>query len=453
MSHVSPVRRAACASFLGLCLAGVASAQDGSGSISGKVLQNVENVHGVDVALVDGDGIRLDLVAPDGSTLTTLSADGAYSFPGLAPGEYLLAAHAPDGRIAEATVPVASGVDTSAHVALIARKEAGVFLYSAAIGVEPGVTQNPDVDRNGIVDTADVDAVATGLGTDADRSLLDVDRDGDVDDADVAKVLAAFGKVVVNVGTKYQAQVTPGGSVAVIGDGVAQVRSESGSSTGLVEWAPAVVQTPGEVSGSPRRAIGRPLRTDLAPAPAIDTSRVRFTITEDVGVASSDEAGLFGFTHDPGDLTRLVVELATGRVKSGRIGLTLHGGVFADPVGIAGDVADGIIAFAPGGFALYHVVGVQGTLPADFPVLAGEAFAMGKCEPAKAAKKCQTRPARGGDTCKWPPPFSGTASCNGLGTVCSSEGAECVLGGSCNTCQTQCTRTGGGVLCDCWCQP
>lgn len=450
MRHLTPVPLALCVVLLGLFVAAETPAQDGSGSISGKVLQNVEDAHGVDVALVNGDGIRLDLVAPDGSTVTTLSANGDYSFPGLAPGEYQLVAHAPDGKVAESAIPVASGVETRAHVAIVARKEAGVFIYFAAMGVQQGVTHNPDVNVDGFVDTADVDAVKAGIGTAADRSRLDVDRDGDIDEADVAQVLAGFGKAIVNIGTKYQAQVTPGGSVAVIGDGLAHVRSESGSSTGLVEWALAQPPT----AAAERSGGRRQLRTELTPAPAIDTSRVRFTITEDVGVASSEEAGLFGFSHDPGDPTRLVVELATGRVKSGRIGLTLSGGIFAKPVNIAGDVGDGIIAFAPGGFALYHVVGVQGTLPEDFPGFAGEAFVMGKCEPAKADKRCQTRRATANDTCKWPAPFGGTARCLGFGDeVCRTENADCVLSGSCNKCKTECTLTGGGVLCGCWCLP
>ncbi len=429
----------------------------GGGSISGTVLENIENVYGIDIALEDGDGVLVELVSEDGDVTSTTSQNGSYSFTNLAPGEYQLIAYDRDSRTATADVSVASNLETTANVVLISRKAEGVFVYSPAIGVESGVDMNPDVNVDGIVNSADLVAVRQANGTEAFKSRLDVNRDNLVDDADVALVEAAFGKVIVNIGTKYQAQVTPGGSIAMIGEGLASVRSESGSTTGLVSWAPNVIAVPTEPTEPaeirPNFSADKPLALPKPMPKPGSKSAVRYKITEDTGVASSPIIGEFNFDETPSNLTWIDVDLETGRVKNGLIGLTLSGGFFSDPVNIEGDVPDGIIAFSADGFALYHVVNVTGTMPDNFPVYAGEAFVMGKCDPPKANVKCLTKRAKATDTCSWPAPFGGTGTCTGVGSICSTENAACASGGACKTCQTQCTRTLGGVLCGCWCLP
>lgn len=407
------------------------------GSIGGTVLENLENAHGVGVALPNANGVSIELTSLDGTVVATQSANGAFQFNGLAAGEYLLTVYDRERRPATATVSVADRINTTANVLLVARKRSA-FIYFAAVGVEAGKAGNPDVTRDGLVTNSDLAAVTQGVNQDATENLLDVNRDGAIDDKDIALVRAAFGKVVVNIGSHYQAQVTPAGSIAVIGDGVASVQSESGSSTGIVDWAPAVT------SGASREANPSVENVVIRP---VNKNRVRFQITEDVGGASSPEIGQFKFSHNESDPTWIDVSLTTGRVTGGRIGLTLNGDVFGHPVNIAGNVADGVIAFAPGGFALYHLVNVSGTLPKDFPVLAEQAFVMEKCEPAKKSKECDSVDAQG-VSCKWP--ITGKTGHCVLGFKCRTEGAACVLSGSCNTCQTQC-RAGGG--CDCWCLP
>ena len=414
-----------------------------AGSISGTVIENIENEHGVDVALADADGVLLELIAPDRSRRSTQSAGGAYGFTGLAAGDYQLIAHDREGRVATATVSVADGIDTDANVVLISRKEEGVYVYHAAMGVEAGAAGNPDVNLDGIVDNQDLAEVTEGIGQSAAESPLDINRDGSIDQQDVAAVRSAFGKVVLTMGNHYQARVTSGGSLAVIGDGLATVRSEDGSSTGIVDWAPTVSQVP--VIHELRTAQANAARAAIRP---VNKKKVRFRITEDVGVASSPEIGLFNFSENPDDLTWIDVSLRTGRVKGGRIGLTLSGGVFASPVDIAGEVEDGLIAFAPGGFALYHVVNVNGELPEDFPFYAEEAFVMGKCDPPKKDKSCTSSMVTG-HACTWP--ITGNSGTCSIGFACDDEGGDCAISGQCKTCETQCSATGGGTMCGCWC--
>lgn len=420
-----------------ICIAGMPLAMTNAwavGSISGSVIENIENDQGIGVALASANGVAIDLTSSSGSVVSTQSASGAYQFSGLAAGEYLLTAHDREGQTATANVSVADGLNTTANVMLIARKRAA-FIYFAAVGVEAGQPGNADVTRDGIVNNDDLTAVTQGVGQDARESLLDINRDRVINSKDISLVRAAFGKVVVNIGSHYQAQVTPAGSIASIGDGMASVQSESGVSTGVVDWAPAL-KTP-DAKPAEGKVVIQP----------INRTKVRFQITEDLGVASSPEIGEFKFSHNPSDLTWIDVSLKTGRVLGGRIGLTLSGGALETPVNIAGNVADGVIAFAPGGFALYHLVNVNGTLPKNFPLLAEKAFVMEKCEPPKADKRCETVMGQN-LACKWP--ITGNPGTCIIGFKCRTEGAACVVGGSCNTCQTQC-RVGGG--CDCWCLP
>ncbi|ANM31710.1 hypothetical protein ABI59_22340 [Acidobacteria bacterium Mor1] len=416
-----------------------------AGSISGTVIENIENRYGVDVALVDGNGVLLELVGPDRSVTSTVSASGAYAFTGLAAGDYQLTAYSRSGKTASATIPVSAGGDTDANVVLIARKEAEVYVYFAAMGVDEGEA-SPDVTLDGFIDNQDLAEVTEGFGESVeDYPLLDVNQDGSINQADADKVTSSLGKVVLAMDHHYQAQVTPGGSVAVIGDGLATVRSESGRSTGIVDWAPALQPTPvirdvkpmGDSAAVAEQTVQMP----------VNKKRVRFTITEDIGVASSPELGLFSFAENPDDLTWIDVSLKTGRVKGGRIGLTLTNGAFSDPVSIAGEVADGVIAFSPGGFALYHVVNVAGEFGDDFPMFPGEAFVMGKCDPPKESKDCDSSMVTNATCTK--PITGGTGTCL-IGFACDNEGADCVVDGSCNKCVTHC-RVGGG--CDCWCLP
>ena len=413
-----------------------------AGTISGTVIENVENAHGIGVALSSASGVLIDLTSSSGPGMSTQSANGAFTFAGLAAGEYLVTAHDRQGRTTTATVSVANGLTTTANVILIPRKEAGVFIYFAAFGVEPGRPGNADVNGDGIVNNGDLAAVTQGVGQSAEENLLDVNRDGIIDQKDIDLVKGAFGKVVVTIGSHYQAEVTPGGSIAVIGDGAASVQSESGTSTGIVDWAPAVLSTSAAANRHDPGSV-----TKAAAARPVNRNKVRFQITEDVGIAVSPEVGPFSFSHNPDDLTWIDVSLKTGRVTGGRIGLTLSGGDFGPPVNIAGNVADGVVAFAPGGFALYHLVNVSGILPENFPMFAGEAFVMEKGEPAKEDKECDYVLAQN-VPCKQP--VTGAPGTCTLGHKCRRENADCVLGGECNKCVTQCAAGGG---CSCWCLP
>lgn len=414
-----------------------------TGSVNGTVIESIENSYGIDIALQDASGIQVQLTGPDGSVLSTATQNGAYSFGDLAPGEYQLTVHDRLGKTAAAAVSVADGLVTIANALLIPSKSAGVFIYYAAMGIEVSGADNPDVDRDGIVRNADLNAVVQSVGQNANESLMDVNRDGVINQRDVNAVRTAFGKVVLTIGAHYQAQVTAGGSVAVIGDGLAFVRSEQGSSTGVVTWAPPVV--PASVAVSAR---GADVTSNRAAAQPAIRNTIRFQITEDVGVASSPEIGLFSFAHNPDDLTWIDVSLQTGRVRSGRIGLLLDGEAFGKPLPISGSVSDGLIAFAPGGFSLYHVVNVAGKLPPDFPGYPNEAFVMEKCEPAKKNKDCLSQMVTGG-ACTWP--ITGNSGTCSIGFKCSTEDADCVVGGQCKKCDTQCTATGGGTMCGCWC--
>ena len=407
---------------LAIAVVPISEAAADGGTLRGTVLENVENEYGIDVAMVNGDGISIQAIGPGNNVSSTRSRHGSYAFRGLAPGDYELVVHTRDGGMVSSKTSVAAGLATTLNVLLISRKPEGAFTYSPAIGVEQGITDNPDVTGDGRIDSDDIEAVTAVLGLEGKRADEDVNRDGFIDQRDLQAVEDAYGRVVVSVDSLYQAQVTPGGSVAVIGDGLASIRSESGHSTGHVSWAPG--------GGN---------------------DRVRFVIKEDRGIASSPEIGEFRFTENPRDRTWIDVDLESGRVLDGRIGLTLTGGLFVYPVSISGDVPDGLIAFAPGGFSLYHLVDVHGKIPADAPAYGGEAYAMGKCDEAKEDVDCPSENAGGTDACFWILDNS-NGTCDG-GSKCTNEDADCAIRGDCKTCRTRCQRSliGGQVLCECGC--
>ncbi|MBI4606881.1 MAG: hypothetical protein HY721_33375, partial [Planctomycetes bacterium] len=181
--------------------------------------------------------------------------------------------------------------------------------------------------------------------------------DGAIDEEDVERLKGVFGRVIVHVGSQYAAQVSPGGSVARIGEGLAVVSSLEGHTAGVLHPGPTA-------------------------------SVVRFEVTEDRGTAvweGPEFSFVFPFGENAENPSWIEVDLHSGRVLGGNLTVRLTIDLFDHRVvEVAAPIQDGFVVLRPHGFELYHLTGIRGTLPEDFPLFGGQAFLLGKCDIPKA---------------------------------------------------------------------
>ncbi|MEM7051419.1 MAG: carboxypeptidase regulatory-like domain-containing protein [Acidobacteriota bacterium] len=382
-----------------------------SGIVYGNAFGEVVNDEGRS-AMTPMTSLRVEMLGPERVIkVARADATGRYRFDGLPAGRYQVRATDAHGRSHEETVEVAKGVATRLNWLVDARKKDGLFPSYAAVAVDRD-GESPDINGDGFVGQYDLDFVSANRGLEGDGYSGDFDRNGRIDDRDIAALRAVFGRAVIRVPATIQAQVTPGGSFATLGDG-ASVLSGHGYTKGVLT------------------------RT-------ADPKVVRFTVSEDRGDASSPELGEFRFRENPENPTWIEVSLDTGLVLDGQMTLLFDDAPFGARASAKAEIGGGAIALAAGGFCAYRVVEVEGVVSAELSPLieATTAFVMGKGDDKKEDKACGTVAAPVGDP-----------MCNLGGTKCANNGAECASGGSCGFCSDVTAGGVGGTSCQgcaCW---
>ena len=394
------------------CKKEVPAPQPELGVIAGIVLDNVTNEHGIDVALQGSNDTKLELLS-DGRVEqeTRTDSDGRYTFKDLKRGSYKIRATIADGKSAEENADVLPHTTTALNFLIVPRKPEGIFPSYAGLALDISTTPNPDLNGNGLIDLEDHTTVTENLGQDPDKVPGDLNSDGTIDNQDLELLARNFGRAVLPLGVDYEASVTPGGTLAAIGSGEVFIQSGTGSTIGTLE------------------ATNQP---NLA----------SFTVKTDRGTATSEQIGDFEFKENVTNPSWIHVDLDTGRVVDGSLTLHFTGKQFPGELAIEGTIPDGMIALAPGGFRLYHLVGVAGTLPSEFPGYGGVTFLLSKCDPPPP-------PPTPGIPCATAAPVG-----NCVGGVQCAAGATCTLsggaGGPAGTCVT--VRNPRTSLCSCQCQ-
>lgn len=383
----------------------VPSTPEAMGVLTGVVLHDVPGATPAESFVEGLAGTLIDVLGEAFSASAVTDANGAYQVT-VPEGTYQIQASAPTGHAAVESSDVLGG--SVVHINFILDSADDTLLGSRGATLVVAGDPNPDVDASGVVDFADLEAVTCNEGVTAEVAEAeltgDLNGDGIVDAADIQIVEAAFGRTVLTTGNHYQAEVTPGGSMAVLGGGLGTVESGDGYTMGRLE-------------------------------PTGDPALARFVVEEDRGTATSPELGDFNFAENLADPTFILFEVDTGRVVGGSMTLLLDGGPFAGTYPVDSVIPDGMITFAPGGFERYHMVNVNGTLN-SLPVLGTVAMSMCKKQKKKKDKKCETVAA----TC---------------GTMCAVN-ATCAKNGKCGTCRTVRIRKywpNGRLRSDrCWCE-
>jgi hypothetical protein len=375
------------------------------GVLTGVVLQDVSCASPAESSVEGIAGTLIEVLGETFSASAVTDASGSYQVT-IPQGTYQIQATAPTGQSAVESSDVLVG--SVVHMNFTLDSADDTLLPSRGATLVVAGDPNPDVDANGIVDFADLEAVTANEGVTAavaEGELTgDLNADGIVDAADIQIVEAAFGRTVLNTANYYQAEVTPGGSMAVLGGGLGTVESGDGYTMGRLE-----------PTGDP--AVGR------------------FVVDEDRGTATSPELGDFTFDENSADPSFILFEVDTGRVVGGRMTLLLNGGPFSTTYSVDSLIPEGIVTFAPGGFERYHMVDVNGTL-SSLPVLGTVAMSMCKKEKKKKDKACATVAATCGRKC--------------------AVNATCAKNGKCGTCRTvriRKYRPDGRLYSDrCWCE-
>jgi len=356
-----------------------------TGTLSGVAVGDESCEIESEAGIVALSGTLIQALGESGSNVTVVDPNGAYQMT-LAEGTYLVEASTAEGHSAVVQVDILAG--SSVHVSFTFDPRDETLLPSRGSMLLADGDPNPDTDRNGIVDFVDRSYVRDNMGGDPADVAADItgdlDGDGDIDLVDLQIVRAAFGRSVLHLASHYQAEVTPGGSTATLGNGIATVTSGEGYTLGHLE-------------------------------PTEDPSVARFVIEEDRGTATSPELGDFEFFENPGDPSYILLDLDTGRVLDGRMTLNLEGGPFNGTYPVDSIVEDGIVTMDGGGFERYQLVPVEGTL-SSFPGLGTVAFAMCKKEKKKKNKACAT-------------------VAKACGVECAVN-ATCAKNGKCGTCFT-----------------
>ncbi|MEM7480075.1 MAG: hypothetical protein AAF481_02780 [Acidobacteriota bacterium] len=358
-------------------------------------------------------GVSLSLTGPGVPRGTNSNVGGRFRFGDLDRGTYKLTATDGDGRSYSVDVEVLPGVATRVNWLIDPRKDNGVYPSWASVAVDDGAP-NADFDGNGFVGLSDLDLVRANQGLDPEKATGDLNGDGVINQRDVQALKKVFGRAVIRVPALVQAQVTPGGSTADLGNGSASVVSGEGYTKGTLTRT----ANPGVV---------------------------RFTVLEDRGKAYSPELGEFTFTENKDNPTWVEVDLNTGLVLDGEMTLLFNDGPFLDGASATAEIDSGAVALAAGGFCAYRMVQVEGVVRAEFaPFLAAETtFAMDKGDEKKEDVACATVAAPVGDPL-----------CAQGGTKCADDGADCASGGACRTCKNIVTGDAGGVRCQgCSCFP
>ncbi|MEM7051034.1 MAG: hypothetical protein AAF604_15295 [Acidobacteriota bacterium] len=318
-------------------------------------------------------------------------ADGAYAVPSLAEGHYVVVAKdAASGASASYQVDIASGLETRLNFIHDDRRSDSLIAAPAAFILRDG-DPSPDPMRDGVVDLRDLEFVRSERGAVTDKPTDDADLndDGRVDDQDIAIVRSSFGRAALTLGTPFSADVQPGGSVCTLANGAIEIRSLAGHTTG------SLVELEGGV--------------------------VRLVVSDDSGVATSEQLGAMTFDDDPAAPSFIDVSLADGRVVGGEIGLNVDLDAYPETLVGSGKVAGGYVAFRPGGFERYRLTGIEGSLAVGATTVA---YACDEGNDKKEDKACET---------KQEP--RGSALCSFGGTACKTDGADCAKNGGCKTCR------------------
>lgn len=387
------------------------------GVVNGIVLDNVTNEQGIDVALKRSNDTKLELLSDGRVEQETLTdSDGRYTFKDLKRGSYRIRATIADGRSTEEDADVLPHTTTVLNFIIVPSKAEGVFPSYAGLAWDPSTTPNPDLNRNGLIDLDDYITVTENAGQDPYKLPGDLNNDGTIDNQDLELLSRNFGRAVLRLGADYEALVTPGGTIFSIGSGEAFIQSGTGNTIGTLE------------------ATNQP-------------NIVRVTVKTDRGTATSEQIGDFEFKENLTNPSWIDVNLNTGRVVDGLLTLHFTGRQFSGGLDIEGTIPDGLIALAPGGFSLYHLVGVTGTLPSEFPGYGGVTFTAKKCDPPPP--KPPTPPPTPGTPCATVAPVGNCL----LGVQCAPN-ATCTLsggpGGPAGTCVT--LRNPNTAHCSCQCQ-
>jgi hypothetical protein len=389
---------------------------DPPGLIRGRVLTDITTPEGVSIAIGPPPPSPVELFQAGRLMASTLTSPGGfYTFPNLTQEVYEVRATAPDGRRATLRAPVLRGSATVAHFLAVPSKPEGIFGGYAAVAVD-AATPTFDMDFDGFLDLEDMYRVAYQFGLPTLDSDADLNLDDGVDGGDWQQISRSFGRAVLNVPSMYQLRVLPDDVRVDIDNGATIVRSVVGETTGSMTQA-----------GNP--------------------SQVNFRIEHTAGGLHSPEIGPFNWTEHPFAPATMNLDLETGRVLGGSFAVTLHG-PFPGPQHTNAAITDGFVAFSPNGFSLYHLSGVNGTMPNTFPVYGNTQYILGKCDPPKANVDCAEVAVPAGTACV---DRLGRAHTCEKGEQCTSPGAACSFSGHCGKCTSVCTRTLGGWICDCEC--
>ena len=369
------------------------------GFVSGTVLGDVFDDFGIEVSLAPMEGVEIVItnLETEAEQRVSTDAEGEYLLGGLPQGGYEVRAETADGFSGYIETEVALDKATTVHFTVNPRTDEVVFPSLAAVAVNTSVGQvSPDTNSNGWIDLEDLATIRAAE---------------DVDPALVEMAEGFFGRSVIRLPGSYEAMMSNGGTIFRLGDTKLSGQSQGGGFVrGDLFWA-----------ASP--------------------TRVLFEATFDQGTLDVPELGPVDMEPLEGSPTSFFVDLNTGRIEDGHVGLFLRGQKVPFGVGIEMDIADGVVSLAPHGFRRYHVVGITGTLAAETPLYGGLFVTASQGDDPKPNDITNCR----GSVGRCPAP----ATKDGFPCRANSVGLTCAIAGRCGTCQTRIRPPIGDCECDC----
>lgn len=321
---------------------------DGDFGESGEVSQPNGMIGGTISRLVaDEFGVATNIVLSADSSVQLLKdnyilqvrnsgGDGTFSFADLPDGEYAVRCLGNDVASSPLDMQVAAGRTTKAHF-LITPAPTRIFGSYAGVALDIHTAPNPDVNTNGMIDLDDL-RLLVEQGTNAQPGAL-------------AMAQNFFGRAMLPLPSLGYAAMAGASDPINLGDGSVIALANGGETAGIF--------------------IG-----------TNDPTRLQFEVYYSRSTAFIPGFGEIEFRERPESSTWFTLDLDTGRILAGEVIGLLTNNFITNVMLLQGTISQGMVGLFPFGFNYAACIGVRGTLPVDFQVLAGAPFVMASICPA-----------------------------------------------------------------------